>query len=62
MQPMTEAEQIALITEARSAGLAAQQDLRTKIRNGGEDTAALFDQLAKLNGDLRVLEAELSRA
>lgn len=61
-QELTDAEQVALIAEARNAGLAAQQDIRSKIRSGDGDTAALFEQLGRLNGDLRVLEAELGRA
>ena len=58
---LTEAEQVALMAEAKRAGTAARQELRDKIRHSSGDTAALFDQLGRLNGDLRTLEAELSR-
>ena len=61
MTPMTDAEQVEFMAEAKKAGLAAQQEIRNKIRHSDGDTAALFGQLGRLNGDLRVLEAELKR-
>ena len=61
MRPMTEVEQVEFMSEAKTAGLAVQQEIRNKIRHSDGDTAALFSQLGRLNGDLRVLEAELKR-
>lgn len=61
MRPMTDAEQVEFMAEAKKAGLAVQQEIRNKIRHGDGDTSALFNQLGRLNGDLRVLEAELKR-
>lgn len=60
MLSMTDAEQVEFISEAKKAGLAAQQAVRDKIRHGG-DTMELFNQLGRLSRDIRVLETELKR-